>query len=284
MQDNATLNTRKTLNFRGRLVDLRIPRVMGILNVTPDSFYYGSRVSPNDAVEVAGTMLREGADFIDIGGYSSRPGAADIALEEEISRTVPVIKALKKAFPNALISVDTFRSEVARQTLEAGADFINDISGGSLDAKMFKVVAQANVPYVLMHMRGTPQTMKQLTNYSDLLHDVTQYFYEKVDAAHQAGVQDILLDPGFGFAKTAQQSYHLLRHLNQLQIFGLPLVAGLSRKSMIWNTLQIAPDEALNGTTALNMIALQQGATILRVHDVVEARQCIELHRQLFSS
>lgn len=281
MLSTKFFETSQTLNFGGKLLDLRKAKVMAILNVTPDSFYYGSRVSVHDAVEVAGQLLKEGADFIDIGGYSSRPGAADVSQEEELARTVPVVKAIKKKFPNALLSVDTFRSEVARQTLDVGADWINDISAGSLDPKMFKVVAQARVPYIMMHMRGTPQTMKQLTTYGDLLQEITEFFYQKIDAARQAGIVDLVLDPGFGFAKTAQQSFYLLKNLDHFQLFGLPLLAGLSRKSMIWNTLQIAPDEALNGTTALNMLALEQGASILRVHDVVEARQCIELHRNL---
>ena len=280
MQPNTIFSVNKILNIGGRLMDLRQPRVMGILNVTPDSFYKDSRVNADNVLTQVEQMLKEGADLLDVGGYSSRPGAVDIPVEEELKRVLPVVKAIKHVYPDAIISVDTFRSEVAKQSLDAGVDLINDISAGMLDEKMFSVVGQAGVPYIMMHMRGTPQTMRTLTEYDNLFKEMVDYFYQRVFLARQAGIKDLVLDPGFGFAKTAQQNFQLLHHLKYFEILELPILAGISRKSMIWNTLGIEPADALNGTTALNMMALMHGASILRVHDVKPARECIKLYQQ----
>jgi dihydropteroate synthase len=272
--------TALTLNVRGKLVDLSQPAVMGILNVTPDSFYAGSRVAHLDeVVRRAGEMLEHGATFLDVGGYSTRPGAADISPEEECGRVVPAIGAVSKAFPEALVSVDTFRAAVARAAVEAGAGLVNDISGGTLDAGMFDTVAALQIPYVLMHLRGTPQTMTSYTQYEDLPREVFAYFVRKVFTLRQLGVKDIVLDLGFGFAKTPDQNYQLLRHWDYFKPLGLPVLAGLSRKSMIYKKLGIPVAEALNGTTVLNTIALTKGASILRVHDVKEAMQAVRLYR-----
>jgi dihydropteroate synthase len=271
----------KTLNLNGRLMDLSVPKVMGIINLTPDSFYEGSRVEAKSVMLLVENMIKEGAEFIDIGGYSTRPGAADIPVEEELRRTIPVIKEIHFNFSDANISIDTFRSEVAKQAVEAGACMVNDVSGGSLDDKMFETVGKLGVPYVLMHTRGTPQTMKQLTEYDNLLKDLTDYFHKKIWEARQVGVKDIILDVGFGFAKTIDQNFELLNHLDRFKVFELPILAGLSRKSMIWKTLGITADEALNGTTVLNSIALMKGASILRVHDVKEAVECAKVFGKL---
>lgn len=280
MQQSKIFSVNKTLNVGGRLIDLRLPRVMGILNVTPDSFYKDSRVNADNVLDQVEQMLKEGADLLDVGGYSSRPGAVDISVEEELKRMIPVVKAIKHVYPDAIISVDTFRSEVAQQSVEAGADLINDISAGTLDEKMFSVVAKAGVPYIMMHMRGTPQTMRALTDYENLLKEMVDYFHQRIFLARQAGIKDIIIDPGFGFAKTAQQNFQLLHHLKHFEMLELPILAGISRKSMIWNTLGIEPTDALNGTTALNMMALMNGASILRVHDVKPAIECIKLYQQ----
>ena len=277
MSQSKLFPANKTLNVNGRLIDLTIPKVMGILNITPDSFYEGSRQTGETVINKVEQMVNEGVDFIDVGGYSSRPAASDISLDEELKRILPVIKSLKKKFPELIISIDTFRSEVARQAISEGAEMVNDISGGSLDEKMLSVVAYANVPYVMMHMRGTPQTMNQFTNYENLMKEISDYFHPKIYLAQQAGIKDIIIDPGFGFAKKVQQNFELLNNLSHLRIFGKPLLVGLSRKSMIWKTLNISPEEALNGTTSLHTLALLQGASILRVHDVKEAKQCIGL-------
>ncbi|MFZ5971076.1 MAG: dihydropteroate synthase [Bacteroidota bacterium] len=272
----------RTLNIRGQVLDLSTPRVMGILNVTPDSFYDGNQhFSADAAMKHTEKMLAEGADMIDVGGYSSRPGATDISEEEETKRVLPVIEKMVKAFPNAVISIDTFRSNVARRALEAGASIVNDISGGDLDSHMLELVAQQQVPYIMMHMRGTPQTMKTLTQYNHLVKDVLDEFHPKLNRLKEMGVKDVVLDPGFGFAKTTDQNFELLNQLNLLLAAGKPLLVGVSRKSMIWRTLEITADEALNGTTVLNTIALVKGASILRVHDVKEARQCIALVTKL---
>jgi len=269
-----------TLNVRGTLVDLRQPAVMGVLNVTPDSFYAGSRQAGVEAVvRRAGEMLAQGATFLDIGGYSSRPGAEDVAVEVEMARVVPAVRAVREAFPDALISVDTFRAAVAEAAVGAGAGLVNDISGGSLDENMFRTVAALQIPYILMHLRGTPQTMHSYTQYKDLPGEVFAYFQQRVFALRQLGVKDIILDPGFGFAKTADQNYELLRHWDRFKPLGLPLLAGLSRKSMVYKKLQIPVEEALNGTTVLNTIALTKGAAILRVHDVKEAVEAVKLFR-----
>ncbi|WP_317133060.1 dihydropteroate synthase [Adhaeribacter soli] len=271
-------STKSTLNVGGNLLSLADPIAMGILNFTPDSFFAGSRTfSEKTILERTEKLLQEGAAMLDIGGYSSRPGATDIPTEEEKNRIVPAIKSILKAFPDAIISVDTFRASVAEAAIGEGAAIINDISGGSLDGAMFATAAKLQVPYILMHMRGTPQTMNKLTHYENLMPELLAYFAEKVHALKQLGVKDIIIDPGFGFAKTVEQNYEVLNQLESLRILGLPVLAGMSRKSMTYKALGIAPEEALNGTTALNMLALTKGAKILRVHDVKEAVQTIKL-------
>ncbi|WP_079684805.1 dihydropteroate synthase [Ohtaekwangia koreensis] len=276
--ENNLFSTNKTLNLHGRLVDLRTPKVMGILNVTPDSFYDGNQHSTEAAILAhAEKMVREGATFIDVGGYSTRPGAEEIPVAEELKRVLSVIKGIRRNFPETFISIDTFRSEVARAAIEEGAHLINDVSGGSLDEKMFETVASLRVPYILMHMRGTPATMTQQTNYENLLKDIIDFFHQKINMLHQLGVKDIVVDPGFGFAKTVDQNFEILNHLEHFKILGKPILAGLSRKSMIWRSLSVTPDEALNGTTSLNTIALLKGAGILRVHDVKEAMEAVTL-------
>jgi dihydropteroate synthase len=282
--DTHLYSPAKTLNIRGTLIDLSTPRVMGILNVTPDSFYDGDRYTSEDSIiKQTEKMLTEGATFVDVGGYSSRPGAEDISENEEINRTVGAVKLIVKKFPKAVLSIDTFRSEVARQAVLEGASIINDISAGEQDPAMFSTVARLKVPYIVMHKRGTPQTMKTLTAYDNLVQEVTTYLQQKVTLLQNLDAKDIMIDPGFGFAKTAEQNFVLLDHLDHLKIVGKPIVAGLSRKSMIWKTLNVKADEALNGTTALNMTALLKGATILRVHDVKEAGEVVRLFTSLGS-
>jgi dihydropteroate synthase len=277
MQSNG-FSMNKTLNAGGRIIDLSKPTVMGILNITPDSFFDGSRYNdPSQALKKAEQMLKDGATFIDVGGYSSRPGATDISIEEEIERVVPVIAAIKKNLPEAVISIDTFRSKVAIAAVEEGASMINDISGGELDPKMFDTVSNLKVPYVLMHMQGNPQTMTQLTQYNNLVNEMLDYFHQRIQRLQDLGVKDIVVDPGFGFAKTVSQNFELLNHLDLFKITGKPILAGLSRKSMIWKTLQTNPEGALNGTTALNTVALLKGASILRVHEVKQAIEIIKL-------
>lgn len=254
---------------------------MGILNVTPDSFFEGSRIKGTDALlSRAETMLQEGADILDMGGYSSRPGAVDISPDEERVRIIPAIRAVRQAFPNCIISVDTFRARIAEEAINSGANIINDISGGELDENMFATAGRLQVPYILMHMRGTPQTMTGLTQYDDVLLELVSYFEQKTAALHVLGVKDIILDPGFGFAKTTDQNYEILRRFEDLKILGLPILAGLSRKSMTYKTLEVPPTEALAGTIALNTIALMRGANILRVHDVKEAVQTVKLFKR----
>src|SRR5258708_22703866 len=272
----------KTLNVCGRLLDLSQPKVMGILNVTPDSFYDGNKFKDDRAILAhVEKMLTEGADFIDVGGYSTRPGAEEISIDEELNRTIPAVKLIAKNFPESLISVDTFRSSVAKEAVDAGAIMVNDISGGALDEKMFSTVASLKVPYVLMHIQGTPQTMTKETNYDNLIKDIIDYFHFKVFQLQNLGVKDIIIDPGFGFAKTIEQNFELLNKLDYFQILGRPILAGLSRKSMIWRTLNSDPEGALNGTTALNSIALMRGASILRVHDVREAKETVLLMQKI---
>lgn len=271
-------STNKTLNVRGRLIDLNTPKVMGILNVTPDSFYDGNRYTSEPAIVTqVEKMLNEGATFIDVGAYSSRPGADDVPQDEEVRRSVEAIRVVAKNFPDAIISIDTFRSEVARTAVQEGACLVNDISGGELDERMFSTIAQLKVPYILMHMRGNPKTMTKQTEYSNILTDIVDYFHLKVSRLHQLAVKDIVIDPGFGFSKTALQNFELLNHLDHFKILNKALLVGLSRKSMIWKTLQTEPEDALNGTTSLNTIALMKGASILRVHDVKEAMATIKL-------
>lgn len=275
-------NSLTTLNVQGNLIDLSTPVVMGILNITLDSFFEGSRVTTDTAILAqAEKMLSEGATFLDVGGYSSRPGAEDISLEEELTRVVNAVKIIRQKFPQALISVDTFRAEVARQAVLEGASLVNDISAGSLDANMFQTVASLKVPYIAMHMRGTPQTMSSLTQYDNLTGDVMDYFISKINHLKDSGITDIIIDPGFGFAKTIDQNFELLSHLDYFKNLNRPILAGLSRKSMVWKTLGTTPEHALSGTIALNMTALLKGASILRVHDVKEAVQVINLYTKL---
>jgi len=255
---------------------------MGILNVTPDSFYDGGNYkNDKDILNQVNKMLREGAAFIDVGAYSSRPNADHISEKEELSRILPVIDLILKEFPKVLISVDTFRSAVAKQSVEAGACIINDISAGKMDDNMLNIVSSLKVPYVMMHMKGTPQTMAKQTNYANLLKEILFYFSERIEAARQLQIVDIIIDPGFGFAKTLEQNYELLNILEHFQFLDLPLLVGFSRKSMIQKVLGTSPDESLNGTSVLNTIALQKGASILRVHDVKEAMECIKLTERL---
>ena len=271
-----------SINCKGTLIDFDSPKVMGILNVTPDSFYDGgSYKNEKDILAQAEKMLNDGATFIDVGAYSSRPDAEDIRVEEECNRLIPVVELLLKNFPEVLLSIDTFRSKVAQEAVTAGAALINDISAGLLDPEMLPTVAKLQVPYILMHMRGTPQTMKGLTDYDDLVKEVLLYLSERVAAARALGLNDIIVDPGLGFAKTITQNYELLNATEKLQILDLPILIGLSRKSMITKTLGIDAASALNGTTALNMVALQKGASILRVHDVKEAVETVSLYQAL---
>ena len=278
-------STNKTLNVQGKLIDLSVPKVMGILNVTPDSFYEGSRFAQQASIlKQVEKMITEGASFIDVGGYSSRPGALDISVEEELRRVLPAVESICKEFSDTIVSIDTFRSEVAKQAVRKGASMINDVSGGELDNRMIETVAVLKVPYIAMHLRGTPQTMTQHTQYENLVKDVTTYFHNKIDQFHQAGIKDIIIDPGFGFAKTKDQNFELLNHLDYLQVIGKPVLVGLSRKSMIWKTLNSNPENALNGTTALHAVALLKGASILRVHDVKEAVDTVKLIQELDQS
>lgn len=272
------MNTPKqyTINVNGQLIDLFRPQVMGILNVTPDSFYFGSRKQTEWEIrERVEQIVNEGGQMIDIGAYSSRPGADDVSEEEEMRRLREGMKIVKELAPDMPASVDTFRANVAKMCVEElGVGIINDISGGELDKDMFKTVAKLGVPYILMHMKGTPQTMQQAPHYDDLMKEVMMYFAEKVQKLRDLGQKDIILDPGYGFAKTLDHNYQLLRQQEMLQVFELPLLVGISRKSMIYRLLDTSPQEALNGTSVLNTIALQKGANILRVHDV---KECVEV-------
>ncbi|WP_317044118.1 dihydropteroate synthase [Hymenobacter gelipurpurascens] len=269
----------------GRVLDLRRPQVMGILNLTPDSFFAGNRIgSQDELLRRAELMLGQGASILDLGGYSSRPGAEDIPADEEKRRVLPAIEAVRQAFPDAFISVDTFRASVAAEAVAAGADILNDISGGQLDAELLPTVGHLQVPYILMHMRGTPQTMPQLTHYDDdLVLELVRYFRDKLAELRSHGISDVVLDPGFGFAKTPAQGHELLRRLPELQILGLPILAGLSRKSMVAKALGLSAEAALPGTVAVNTMALLNGARILRVHDVAEAVQTIQLVSTTYS-
>jgi len=271
-----------TINCKGQLIDLSQPKVMGILNITPNSFFDGGRYSSEkEILAKVDKMLAEGATFIDIGAYSSKPSAEFVSEEEELNRIVPVVQLLVKHFPDVLISIDTFRSEVARACIENGAAIINDISAGNLDDKMLEVIAQYNVPYIMMHMRGTPETMQSMTEYEDIVKEVLLYFSEKIRQARSLGINDLIVDPGFGFAKTIEQNYQVMQKLELFHHLELPLLIGISRKSMIHKTLEINADEALNGTTVLNTIALLKGAQILRVHDVKEAVECVKLYEKM---
>jgi len=266
------------INCKGMLIDLSKPKVMGILNLTPDSFYDGGRYKDMEAaIDQVRTMLDDGATFIDVGAYSSRPGAVDISVEEEELRLIPVIEQLVTLFPEIIISVDTFRASVARKAIAAGAAIINDISAGQLDPEMMSTVGELGVPYIMMHMRGTPQTMKELAVYENITKEVLHYFSERVAVARSHKINDLIVDPGFGFAKTANHSFELLNKLAIFKQLDLPILAGVSRKSMIYKTLETSPDKALNGTTVLNTIAINKGAHILRVHDVKEAMEVVTL-------
>lgn len=278
MIDNLS-TTHYTLNLGGQLLSLATPRVMGILNVTPDSFYDGSRCPKKaEITERIHTIVREGADIIDIGGYSSRPHATDISPDEEMRRLSVGLEIIRKHYPDAFVSVDTFRAEVARRCVEEyGVQIINDISGGELDHKMFETAADLHVPYILMHMRGTPDTMMSLTDYDNLIGDMLYYFSERIARLESLGVNDIIIDPGFGFSKTLDDNYLLMKHLDEFARIGLPLLVGVSRKSMIYKYFGTTPAESLNGTTALNVLALLGGANILRVHDVREAVEAVRI-------
>ncbi len=271
-----------TINCLGNLVDLSQPKVMGILNTTPNSFYDGGQFSDEKSIlNQTEKMLIDGATFIDIGGYSSKPNAEIVSEEEEIKRVIPIVDLILKHFPATIISIDTFRSEVARIAIENGAALINDISSGSLDDKMLATIAKYKIPYIMMHMKGTPQTMQQLANYEDVISEIIFYFSEKIALARSLGICDIIIDPGFGFAKTINQNFEILQKLELFQALELPLLVGVSRKSTIYKTLDISPQEALNGTTVLNTYALTKGANILRVHDVKEAVESVKLMSKL---
>jgi dihydropteroate synthase len=271
------------INAGGKLIDLEVPRVMGIINITPDSFYIGSRyTSDSEIIRAATDMIQNGADIIDVGGYSSRPGAADISTEEESSRVLKAIKMISRELPDAVISVDTFRADVAREAVTGcGAHIINDISGGDGDSVMFSVVGELNVPYIMMHMIGDPRNMQVNPVYDDVVADILKWFGDRIFRLQSVGVKDIIIDPGFGFGKTVAHNFDLLGRLGDFSVAGLPLLVGISRKSMIWKTLGITADDALNGTTALNMAALLKGADILRVHDVKEAVHTVRLFKNI---
>ena len=270
------------ISCKGKLIDLTTPKIMGILNLTPDSFYDGGLYNNTDrSLAQTEKMLLEGATFIDVGGASSKPGAVEVSADEELARVLPVIEKIHIKFPDTLISIDTYRIDVAQQAVAAGAAMVNDISGGNLDAKMLKTVGALGVPFVAMHMQGKPQNMQDKPSYDNILTDIRSFFAAKIDAAHKAGIHDIIIDPGFGFGKTLEHNYALLKHLSSIQMDGVPMLIGVSRKSMIYKLLQIEVAEAGNGTSVLNTVALQQGAQILRVHDVKDAHQAVQLIEKL---
>tara|TARA_R110002049_G_scaffold72010_3_gene185644 strand:+ start:414 stop:1241 length:828 start_codon:yes stop_codon:yes gene_type:complete len=274
-----------TINCKGKLLDLSTPRVMGILNITPDSFFDGGKYkNETQIISQVKNMLASGATFIDVGAYSSRPGAAHVDEKEELTRIIPIVKLLLHTFPDILLSIDTFRSGVADKCLNLGAALINDISAGNLDSKMLSIVGKHRVPYIMMHMKGTPNSMQGKTDYENLMGDIRYYFSEKVALARSFGINDIIIDPGFGFAKTLEQNYEVLKKFNLLHCLELPILTGISRKSMIYKLLDCSPEEALNGSTALHMYALTQGSQILRSHDVKEAMECIQLFRAINGS
>lgn len=271
-----------TINCAGTLIDLSTPHTMGIVNCTPDSFYDGGKLKNDAAIlNQVETMLDAGATFIDVGGYSSRPDGTDISVEEELSRVLPVLDLITARFDIKGLSCDSFRESVIEKAINHGATIVNDISAGLLSEKMLQAVGKAKIPYIMMHMRGTPQTMKTMTHYDNMVVDINRYFSERVAAARACGINDLIIDPGFGFAKSTQQNFELLSDLDLLKAHGLPVLAGISRKSMIYKTLDCTAQESLNGTTALNMMCLMKGAKILRVHDVKEAMETIALYNQL---
>jgi dihydropteroate synthase len=278
MAKDTVFHKKATINARGRLMDLSHPQVMGIINLTPDSFFADSRKSTvADALQQAGQMLADGAAMLDLGAYSSRPGATDISVQEETDRLLPVVEAIVNTYPDAVLSIDTFRTQVAEAAINAGAHMINDIGGGQLDADMFATIARLQVPYILMHMKGTPQTMVQEARYQDVWSEVFDYLVERYETLRSMGVHDVIIDPGFGFAKTAHQSYALMNRLQEFERLRLPVLVGVSRKRMIYGLLGTTAAEALNGTTVLNTIALTKGANILRVHDVKEAVEAVKI-------
>lgn len=274
------------INAGGKLLALESSLIMGILNITPDSFYKGSRYKKDEEIiSAAGRMLMEGADIIDVGGYSSRPGAEEVSRQEEAKRVLTTIRLITKEFPEAIISIDTFRSDIAKEAvLGSGAHIINDISGGDADSRMFPIIEKLNVPYIMMHMKGDPSNMQSNPVYEDVVAEILRWFGERIFRLQSAGVRDIIIDPGFGFGKTTSHNFQILQQLNDFSIAGLPVLVGLSRKSMIWKSLNITPDDALNGTTVLNTIALLNGADILRVHDIKEAVQMRDLLTRLRNS
>ncbi|MFV5693711.1 dihydropteroate synthase [Flavobacterium sp. LT1R49] len=271
-----------TINCKGQLIDLSTPKVMGILNVTPNSFFDGGKYkNDNEILSRVEKMLIDGATFIDLGAYSSKPSAEFVSEQEEISRIVPAINLILKSFPETFISIDTFRSEVAKVSIESGAAIINDIAAGNLDKKMFEIIAKYNVPYIMMHMRGNPQTMQTLTIYDDIVKEMVFYFSERIAKARSFGINDLIIDPGFGFAKTLEQNYEVFQKMELFSLLELPMLIGISRKSMIYKTLNSNAEQALNGTTVLNTLALTKGAKILRVHDVKEAMECVSLFNKI---
>lgn len=275
-------NKNLSLNCKGQLIDLSTPKVMGILNITPDSFYDGGQFKDSKSILVqTEKLISEGATFVDVGAYSSRPGANFVSENEELHRIIPVVELILKHFPKTLISIDSFRANVIRECVNAGAVISNDISAGHLDDQMMKTIGELGIPYIMMHMRGTPQTMQNLTHYDHLITEIFSYFSERVQLAKQHKIMDVVIDPGFGFAKTLSQNYELLGKLEFFQNLNCTILCGVSRKSMIYKTLNCLPKEALNGTTALNMVALMNGTNILRVHDVKEALECVKLFNQL---
>lgn len=273
-----------TFQINGRLHDWNSPKIMGILNVTPDSFYRKSRtnITSNDFAEQVGKLISDGADIIDVGGYSSRPGADEVSESEELTRIVPVIEWIVKNYPETLVSVDTFRAKVAERAIISGAHIVNDISAGDLDQDMIPLIGSLKIPYIAMHMRGNPSNMQELTNYSDIIVEILNYFSEKLDQFKKFGIKDVIIDPGFGFAKSFEQNYFLLKNLSQFRCLSSPVLVGVSRKSMIYKTLDNNAEDALNGTTALNMFSLCQGANILRVHDVKQAKETIKLYNTIY--
>lgn len=282
MSKDTYFHKKTTLNAGGKLIDLSTPKVMGIINLTPDSFYSGSRKPAiEDALQQAGRMLADGATFLDLGAYSSRPGAEDISVQEELDRLLPIVEAILTAHPEAVLSIDTFRAKVAEEAIKAGAHIINDISGGQLDEAMFETVARLQVPYILMHMRGNPKTMTRLTDYENVFSEVFNYLEDKYYRLRQLGVHDVIIDPGFGFAKKTEHSYTLLNRLQDFSMLGLPILAGMSRKRMVYHITGTTANEALNGTTVVNTIALTKGANILRVHDVKEAVEAVNIFGML---
>lgn len=283
-QDTSFLK-KKSINCNGKLLKLDEPLIMGVLNLTPDSFFDGGKYCSEEKItEHVLFLIKNGAHIIDLGGYSSRSGAIEISYDEEKKRVLPVIKLLKKLFPEIVISIDTFRSKIAEDAIKSGASIVNDISAGDLDSKMLELIAELQVPFVAMHMQGNPKTMQKKPNYQNVTIDILNYFDKKINLLHQKGAHDVIIDPGFGFGKTVENNFTLLKNLHCFDWFGLPILVGLSRKSMITKPLQINSSEALNGTTALNSFALMKGANILRVHDAKEAKETIELYKMMQKS